>query len=371
MSSLRQDPLTGRWVIVAAKRQGRPNDFKNDQGRNAEQSQHLNIRKDCDFCPGQESSTPAEVMAVGRPECQPPNSPGWRVRVFPNKYPAMLPKADDEREPQASSSFPTDDSLLCPEGEASGGHEVLVCGPGHFDGLELLSTNHLTELLSVIAQRTSALAQEHPNARYVLTFGNQGPEAGATLAHPHLQIITTPVVPALVVDKVANFIRHQKEVQSCLVCDMLKSEEAHGVRLVAANSDWVAVTPWASRFAYEMKLIPRKHRGSLLEASNSEIRNLALLLKHCLTRLNACAANVDFNLIIHNAPVALRSGCGYGNERLDSLLDEAESQKELFHWHVEILPRLSRLAGFETGTGFAINSLPPEDAAARLRLEGS
>ena len=363
MSSLRQDPLTGRWVVIAAKRQGRPNDFKRADGDTGHRSQDGTTGRTCDFCPGQESQTPDEVLATGRPQDQEANSPGWQVRVFPNKYPAM--KANPE--PFTESENP----LLQPRLNASGGHEVLVCSPEHKEGLADLPVDHLAEIISVVRQRTTDLSVEHSQSRYVLAFGNQGPEAGATLAHSHLQIITLPVVPALVVDKMDHFIQHDAAVGSCLMCDTLASEELTGLRIISSNSHWVALAPWASRFAYEMTLIPRRHEASFQEASDTEIHQLADLLKVCLTRLNDCASSADYNLVFHNAPLASKAGSGYGNERLDAMLETTPHGLGLFHWHVEILPRLSRLAGFEAGTGFAINSLPPEDAAERLRPEGS
>ncbi len=365
MSSLRQDPLTGRWVIIAAKRQGRPNDFRRPGRAEEDLCLRAAPQADCPFCPGQEHQTPPEVMATGRHQGGEANSPGWQVRVFPNKFPAMQAQPMLLDDPDQTA-----DPLLRPQGDAIGGHEVLVCCPGHQESLASLTVDHLAQVLFGVRERVRILGQEHTNARYVLVFGNHGPEAGATLAHSHLQIITTPVVPILVVDQMANFIRHDEVAGSCLLCDTLESEESAKVRLVSCNPGWVAVAPWASRFAYEMKLIPRRHAASMLEATDSELHHLADLLKVCLNRLLGCSPNVDFNLVFHNAPVASTAGSGYGNEKLDALMDASGPARELFHWHLEILPRLSRLAGFETGTGFAINSLPPEEAAARLRPEG-
>ncbi len=318
MSSLRQDPLTGRWVIIAAKRRGRPNDFRrhrDDEPQNrspmADNSSFEPVRRsmvqhaDCPFCPGQEHQTPSEVVATGRSAGEAANSPGWRVRVFANKFPAMQATATPLDE--------TGDPLLRPQGSASGGHEVLVCGPAHQESLVNLPVDHLAEVFFTVRQRILVLGQQHTAARYVLVFGNHGPEAGATLAHPHLQIITTPVVPTLVVDKVANFIRHGEVAGSCLLCDTLESEESEAVRVVASNPGWVAVTPWASRFAFEMKLIPRRHAASLLEATDSEIHHLAQVLRGCLKCLIDCCPNTDYNLIFHNAPVASSEGSGYGN----------------------------------------------------------
>jgi UDPglucose--hexose-1-phosphate uridylyltransferase len=354
MSSLRQDSLTGRWVIIAAQRQGRPNEFRHQLLKMPDQ---LPSSDRCPFCPGRENQTPPELVATGRTQDMVSNSPGWRVRVVPNKYPAVKAEPGTPDTP--------DSSLLRPQGPAQGGHEVVVCCPGHQDSLGTLPNDHLTEVLSVVRQRMQTLEQENPSARYVLAFGNHGPEAGATLAHAHLQIITTPVVPALVVDKTENFIRYKATKNSCLLCDCLAEEEAARTRLIAANNNWVAATPWASRFPCEMRLMPRRHSSSMVHCSDAELADLADLMSLCLKGLDNHAPDAGYNLVIHNAPLAADSRGGYGNDRLDSLSPSPDH----FHWHLEILPRLTRQAGFEAGTGFAINSLPPEEAAGLLRPE--
>lgn len=355
MSSLRQDSLTGRWVIVAAQRQGRPNEFR-DRFRSLPPQPA--VSSSCPFCEGRESQTPAEVFAAGRASQLGPDTSGWRVRVVPNKYPAV------HAETTTQEILPS--SLLHEQGPALGGHEVVICSPLHGDNLGTLPEDHLTEILSVVRYRIQKLGQTHPTARYVLAFGNQGPEAGATLAHTHLQIITTPVVPALVVDKIENFARHKAATSQCLLCQSAVEEEADGDRLIAANSNWVALTPWSSRFPCEMRLIPRRHCSSMLECTDVELAHLAELMSLCLKGLESYRPGANYNIVIHNAPLAADQGRGYGNERLDGMTGNTS---DLFHWHVEILPRLSRQAGFEAGTGFAINSMPPEEAAVILRPE--
>jgi len=354
MSSLRQDPLTGRWVIIAGQRHGRPNDFRDSLRKVSTQPP---ASPACPFCPGNEDQTPPEVMVIGRASHLPANGPGWGVRVVPNKYPAVHPVSGN-----------SESTLLQPQGPAEGGHEVIICCPDHQASLGTLPHEHLEEILQVVRRRIKDLGEKEPSARYVLAFGNHGPDAGATLAHAHLQVITTPVVPAAVVEKTENFIRHREETNQCLLCETSAKEEAEGTRLIAANDSWVASTPWASRFPCEMRLIPRRHCSSMLECSEAELKDLAGLLSLCLKRLENHRSGAGYNLIIHNAALAAADGRGYGNERLDSMKGNTP---DLFHWHVEILPRLSRQAGFEAGTGFAINSLPPEEAAVILRPERS
>lgn len=334
MASIRQDALTGRWVILAADRGGRPDEFA--ALRRSAVPAALS-GEDCPFCPGHESATPPEVLATGRPEGSAPDSPGWRVRAFPNKYPALRPGNPDPAEKQ----------FLLPAAAAVGGHEVVACGPEHGGSLGNLSADLLTEVLQVVQQRAVALQECHPAVRHVLVFGNHGPDAGATLVHPHLQIIATPMVPITVLEKVRHLEEHREQHGTCLLCELVQREEAAGQRLVAASPHWVALAPWASRYSYEMRLVPRRHAASLAAADGQELADLAALLGACVARLEAQVPGVSFNLVIHGAPLA--GGAG-------------------FHWHLEILPRLSRQAGYEAGSGFAINSTPPETAAARLRF---
>ncbi|PID79189.1 galactose-1-phosphate uridylyltransferase [bacterium DOLJORAL78_65_58] len=333
MASIRQDALTGRWVILASGRRGRPDEFADLRRR---RPMAASTPEDCPFCPGNEAATPPEVLATGRGVGAPADSPGWRVRAFPNKYPALRPDSPDLG---AGAG-------LLPEMAAVGGHEVVACGPRHEASLGDMAPELLAEVLTVVQRRVVALQRCHPTVRHVLVFGNHGPDAGATLVHPHLQIIAGPLVPTTVREKVECLARHRREHGTCLLCASLRQEEEDGARLVAANAHGVVWAPFASRYSHEMRLVPRRHAGSLAAAEPDELAALAALLGSCVARLEARVPHVSFNLVIHSAPLGEEAG---------------------FHWHLEILPRLSRQAGYEAGSGFAINSTPPETAAARLR----
>jgi len=240
------------------------------------------------------------------------------MRVFPNMYPA------------------------------SDLHEVVVYSPGHHDSLASVSVDHLAELLQVIRGRIRVMAQSS-NCRYVLPFCNHGPQAGATREHPHLQIISTPRVPAVIVDKLDRFADHHTQSGRCLLCDKIGEEEKSGVRLVVQNDAAVAFAPEAGRLPYELLVASRSHRTSIVDASDDELSGFAGCLNETLKRLTAVFSSLSYNVVIHNAP---------------------PNGMEQFHWHVEILPRLSMMAGFEAGTGFFINSVLPENAAEKLRATG-
>jgi UDPglucose--hexose-1-phosphate uridylyltransferase len=356
MSTLRQDPLTGRWVIMAAGRGDRPNEFRL-------------MRRDsdptdpCPFCPGNEGCTTPEILALGRDPAAPANGPGWRMRLFPNKFPAL--RSGSGVPPAAVPS--EGDPDLFPFRPGTGSHEVIVYSPDHAAGLASLEVHELSTLLEVLRGRSEVLSKR-PGHRYVSPFCNHGPEAGATLGHPHMQIIGTPEIPSLVVDKAVRFARYRAGTGRCLLCDLLQAERDAQSRVVADNGHWTALTPWASRFPWEMLLVPADHQAGLTSADGSNLAALAEVLSFCLKRLAALHGDLSLNVVFHSSPLTPPAGGSFGDEGLDGPgYDPAKD----FHWHLEIMPRLSRLAGFEVGTGFIINSVIPETAAEILRAEGS
>jgi len=351
MSTLRQDPLTGRWVVMAASRQKRPNEFRLMQ-------RDLTPGENCPFCPGRESSTTPEIMATGRRDGAVSNGPGWAMRVFPNKYPALDPNAGNTPVLPGNEFFPERSGL--------GSHEVVVYSPDHAASLATVGPERLGELLLVLRARIEAIAAR-PGHRYVSAFCNHGPEAGATLGHPHMQVIGTPELPPLLVDKAVRFAEHRKRTGGCLLCDLAAAEREQGDRLIMRNDSWTALAPWASRFPWEILLVPQRHRTSMLGVDDDQLVGLAGILSFCCERLGSIHGDPSLNLVIHSAPLVPPAGERFGDSRLDDLAYSAETD---FHWHLEILPRLSRQAGFEVGTGFTINSVIPETAARRLRVKG-
>lgn len=338
MSELRQDPLTGRWVILAAGRGRRPDEFGALQRGGG-------LADECPFCPGREDRTTPEVLVRGRPDGAPADGPGWRIRVFPNLYPAL--KARRGAGPAPAAPDGADEADLLRGGPGIGAHEVVVYSPDHAAGPAALGAAGWGELLLVLRERQAALA-EVPDHRYVLPFLNHGPEAGATRSHPHLQLIATPVVPDLVALKQRRLADHRARTGRCLVCDLLAAERAAGRRLLGENEHWTALAPWASLFPWQVQLLPRRHQAALTDAADEELGALAAALDRVLRGLEDLRPGLSLNLYLHGAPLG----------------DEPPAD---FHWHLEILPRLGRLAGFEQGTGFAINPVAPETAAGRLR----
>lgn len=350
---LRQDPLTGRWVIIASGRQGRPNEYPLLQRRATAAAGR------CPFCPGHEADTTPEVLAIGRPASAPANAPGWRLRAFANLFPAV--------EPAAASAAPepdlgSDGAELFPGCAGTGRHEVVVYASEHDANLGTISRAEMITLLEVVQQRIASFRVE-PGVRFVAPFCNHGPEAGATLTHPHLQIIGTPRLPLLTVEKSLRQAAWRRERGACLLCDLAAAERRDGARLVAADEHWTAVTPWASRFPWEVQLLPVRHGTSPLEGGRAAIASLAAMLGGIVRGLQLAHGDLSLNVVFHLAPVP-DAGGRFGDPALDGLGPRA---LDCWHGHIEVLPRLSRLAGFEAGTGYAINAVDPEWAAERLR----
>lgn len=340
MSELRYDPLQGRWVIIATDRSRRPRDL-----------QVVAPAPDgelfCPFCPGHEGRTPPEIFAWGRPPGQPPNGPGWRVRAFPNKYPALAVEGD--LAPRGLGMF---DAM-----RGVGAHEVIVDAPAHAADLATVDLPQLVLLVQSYAERVRDLHRDR-RLKYVLVFKNHGAVAGATLAHPHSQVIATPVIPRSVVQELNQARTHFQRKERCLFCDVLNEELDRGERIVGQNDRFVALAPYASRFPFEVLILPRRHQHDFAAAEPADLEALARCLGETARALRKVLVDPPYNVVLHTSP---NTGA-FGSER-----GQWRTLASDYHWHLEILPRLTRVAGFETGTDFYINPTAPEEAARYLR----
>ncbi|WP_258360738.1 galactose-1-phosphate uridylyltransferase [Moorella sulfitireducens (nom. illeg.)] len=327
MPELRQDPVSERWVIIATERAKRPSDFKpphNEKKGNA----------GCPFCPGHEKETPPEVMAF-RDAGTEPDTPGWQVRVVPNKFAALTAGGEIARESKGIYRAMT----------GTGVHEVIIEGPDHDTVFADLAPDHAVQVLKAWRQRCLQLEQDK-RLQYIQLFKNHGPTAGASLEHPHSQLIATPLVPAAVNAELARLKAYRQEKKSCLFCDLIEAELATGTRVVAFNEEFLAFCPFASRFPMEMWIIPRRHQANFGDCEEGQLKQLAAILQETLSRLQKAANDPPFNLVLHTAPLRQEDG--------------------IYHWHFELLPRLTIVAGFEWGTDMYINPTPPEIAAQSL-----
>ena len=339
MSELRKDLVSGRWVIIATERSKRPDDFL-PSGGTARAAEPVGF---CPFCEGNETKTPPEVFAL-RAAGTAADSPGWKVRVVPNKFPAL-----NRGTPPLK---PTGGVFQWMEG--TGVHEVVIENPNHALELSDLPVAHIRDVFRVFQQRITSIEEEF-HYQYVQLFKNKGKEAGASLSHPHSQIIATPIVPKRIKEKIYGADRLFRNFKECAFCRILQEEEAAGARQIARNRHFSVIAPYASRFPFEMAIYPLRHSPFFKDVREDELLTLAETMKAVLTRLKETVGDPPYNMVLHHAP----------NPSL-SLEGWPEIEKN-FHWHLEIFPILTKVAGFEWGTGFYINPVPPETAAKFLR----
>jgi len=329
LPELRKDPVTGRWVIISTERHKRPSDFR---------VEHVTPLgdADCPFCAGREHLTPPEVLAY-RHNGSAPNAAGWDLRVVPNKFPAL--KVEGSLERQGEGMFDRMNGV--------GAHEVIIETPDHARTLASMSEAEIDRVLWAFRERILDLKQDR-RFRYILVFKNHGAAAGATLEHTHSQLIALPIVPDFVREEIEGARQHFAAKERCVYCDILRHEVAAGSRIILESADVVALAPYAPRFPFETWLLPRRHGARYEDAPRHEYLALARLLKSVLMRMERTLERPAYNLIIHSSPFS-------------------EDTADYYHWHMELIPKLTRVAGFEWGTGFHINPTSPEEAARVLR----
>ncbi len=328
MPDLRKDPIVGRWVIVAKSRAKRPHDF--------ESSPRLRRGKFCPFCEGNEDSTPNEIIAYRNPGTQ-PNRKGWRVRVIPNKFPALEIEGDLQKRGEGIYDMM----------RGVGAHEVIIESPQHLVSTTQLAEENLREVLWVYRDRLVDLKRDN-RLVYGMIFKNVGAAAGASLEHTHSQLIVTPIVPINVGEEMSGSLEFYNYRGRCVYCDMIQQELATEKRIVVDAPGFLAFCPFASRFPFETWVLPKAHSSHYENIQKNGIEELAGMMRLVIAKIEAALDQPAYNYIIHTAP-----------------FDTQEIRH--YHWHIEIMPSLTRAAGFEWGTGFYINPVPPEEAAAFLR----
>ncbi|MBN3033914.1 MAG: galactose-1-phosphate uridylyltransferase [Candidatus Saganbacteria bacterium] len=341
MPELRKDPISDRWVVISTERGRRPSDF----GTSAVGAEGAGV-KFCPFCEGNESKTPQEIVAW-RKAATLPNTAGWDVRVIPNKFPALIIEGEVNRTGTGIYDMMS----------GIGAHEVIVETPRHGENIPDLPDEHVEKILWAYKQRIVDLEKDQ-RFRYILVFKNYGTAAGASLSHPHSQLIATPITPRYVKLELTNSRDYFQEKERCIFCDMIRQELGAGERLVYENEYFVVFAPFASRFPFELWLLPRRHEYGFQQLPDEERIQLARCLKDILLRLRQTLNDPPYNYVLHTAPNPVqRPGKPdyWGTIQYD------------FHWHIEIIPRLTMQAGFEWGSGLYINPTAPEEAAKYLR----
>jgi UDPglucose--hexose-1-phosphate uridylyltransferase len=338
MSELRKDIVNGRWVILASERSKRPDDF-----RPAGTEKKEEVPAFCPFCEGNEAKTPPEVTSLRKPGSR-ADGPGWRVRTVPNKFPALNRGLPPERHDEGIFHWM----------DGVGVHEVIIENPVHLRELPDLPLPHLLDVLITYRERVKSIEKEY-QYKYVHVFKNKGREAGASLSHPHSQIVATPIIPKQVNEELYSCERLHRQLNECIFCRIIREETRSGQRLVLRNDDFCVAAPFAPRFPFELRIYPLRHSAWFSMSTRKELQSLAQTVKTILTKLRNILADPPYNFYIHQAPNP--------NLRHEAWVN----LKESYHWHMEIIPVLTRVAGFEWGTGFYINPVPPETAAGFLK----
>jgi UDPglucose--hexose-1-phosphate uridylyltransferase len=329
LPELRRDPITGRWVIISTDRAKRPSDF-------IRESVEIKGTGFCPFCYGNEQKTPPEVLAYGR-NGGGANSPGWKVRVVPNKFPALGIEGDLDRTGEG----------LFDKMNGIGAHEVIVETPEHQSTLATLPEKGIEDVLWAYRDRMLDLKNDR-RFRYILLFKNHGEAAGASLEHTHSQLIALPIVPKRVREEVDSAKRYYTEKERCIFCDIIRQEIEDGMRVIAENEQFLALAPYAPRFPFETWLLPKQHSSAFENNQSPIYAGLARMMGNVLKRLDSALARPAYNYMLHTSPIG-------------------EETNDHYHWHIELMPRLTKVAGFEWGSGFYINPTPPEESARFLR----
>lgn len=330
MSELRRDPIGGRWVIVDTDHPNKPQDFEYEP-------QTWHAAGVCPFCYGNEGMTPPEIDAV-RDSGTGPNTSGWQVRVVPNKFPALQIEGNLERRGLGIYD------MSC----GVGAHEVLIESPYHQKDICDLLNSEIENFILMYSRRALDL-QKDKRFKYILVFKNFGAAAGASLEHPHTQIVALPMVPKNVMEEIKGAQNYFDYRERCIFCDIIRQEAQDKERIILENKDYIAFCPFVSRFPFEIWIMPKKHSTCFCHMSQEEVPSLAGILKDTITNLKKVFPNVSYNFMLHSSPI------------------NGDGGVESYHWHIEFMPKLTRVAGFEWGSGFYVVSTPPELAAKYLR----
>ncbi len=328
MSEWRKDPIIDRWVVISNERGKRPFDYNINE---------VKKNQGCPFCEGNEYKTPPEIIAYRKKDSI-KDRPGWRIRVVPNKYPALNSHSYNSK--RRCGFFKSMEGI--------GVQEVIVESTIHESGLDRQTEEQVAEVIWVWRDRLLDLRRD-ARIKYIQIFKNSGYAAGASLEHTHSQIIAIPMVPLEIRQEIEGAKKHLKQHGRCIFCDLQEQEITAQERVVINSSYFLSFAPFASRFPFEIWIIPKKHQHDFIQIrEEQEVKELAAIIKKTLRKILAAIPNSPYNIVLHTAPINL-------------------PEDVIFHWHIEIMPRFTLIAGFELGTGYYINPLSPEIAARILR----
>ena len=328
MPELRKDPITARWVIIATDRAKRPSDFNR-------QTVEIKGLRFCPFCPGNELRTPPEILAFRTHGGA--NEPGWTTRVIASKFPVL--RVEGAANSRAEGLYDKMNGI--------GAHEVIIESPEHFDTLSTMPVKRVEDLFWAFRERVLDLRRD-VRLRSILLFKNFGEAAGGTLEHTHSQLIALPIVPRIINEETEGSRKYYDYRDRCVYCDISAVESETGTRIVLETDHFTALCPYAPRFPFETWIIPKLHNSHAETMTHEQIPDLANVIQRVFRKINSALEYPPYNLVLHTAP----------------LQDPA---LPWYHWHIEIIPKMTRVAGFEWSTGFYSNPTPPEESAKFLR----
>jgi len=326
MPELRYNVITREWVVIATERAKRPDQFK----RKEEKKSLPAYDPKCPFCPGNEAMTPPATYVL-------PEDSSWRVRVTPNKFAALSYEGERKRIVQGVRRTVT----------GVGIHEVMVETPTHNKTTALL-TDHEVEFIIQTYMNRFQFASQDSRIEQVTIFKNHGDAAGTSLEHPHSQMIATPIITSQLRERLSSALSHFDEFGECIFCRVLSQELQEGTRVILETEHFVAFVQFATLTPFSFLIMPRRHMACFAEMNDAEATDLARNLRRSLAKLHRGLDDPDFNYAVRTAPTEY-SGVKY------------------YHWYVSVIPRLTKMAGFELGSGMFINSSLPEENAAFLR----
>ncbi len=333
MSELRKDPVSRRWVIFAPERAYRPKDYADEEIKRDEKEELAR----CPFCEGKEAVAGEELLAYETIPGRKPNTPGWSVRVLENKYPALKDEEEDGKKAEG----------IYDRMNGVGRHEIIVETPTHFSCITELKYSEIEKIIWAYRDRYVEI-KKNEEIKYILIFKNYGKEAGASLEHSHSQLIATPVIPNRVETELSGARHYYDFRDRCVFCDIVAQELSDRKRVIEENESFISFVFFAGRFPYETWILPKKHKSNFEDIKKKEVALLAEILKNTMYRIKKALNNPHYNFVIHTLPTN-GQGANY------------------YHWHIEIMPKLTKVAGFEWGSGFYINPEVPERAAENLR----
>ncbi len=329
MPQLRKDPVLKQWVIISPERGKRPSDFKKPA------ADTLDDASSCPFCEGNEHLTPKETLAF-RTAGTASDGKGWWVRIVPDHNPILKPDGDSGRE--GIGMFDAMNSI--------GVHEMVIESPDHSTTIQSATLDQVREIIWAYKQRLLEI-KKNPLYKHFMIVKNSGVGV-SNFSHSHSHIVATPIIPKRIEEELEGAREYFHYHDRCLFCDIVKQESKDGSRVVFEDQNFIVFCPFASRFPFEMEITPKFHRSFFELIESNQVTGLANALQTALKKLEALLPGQPYNFVIHTSPCS-------------------ESYRDFYHWHIELIPKLTKVAGFEWGSGFYINPTPPEDAAKLLR----